>query len=239
MRLLISVACLFLVWNSPAFSNEPVATEKTLLRLVCQQYSNGKFDNRVIILDQLSTKTYPEDDYTSEITGEMMLEPHKTSQGGRGFVLGMVKGRLRGYDDVSPGLIKSIVDPVTEESIGVKVGKDFDRRLEDLLKTQVGKDRIGRIMDYSGVIVRGIGLNDIAVIRFYHGDPSDIEFRRNPSGNRSDIRSARPQYQAHFRTNHQTFVEFPNFRRGRFRVDYDSWYCVCGPPIFMEKMIDK
>lgn len=234
MRLLISIACLFLVWNSPAFSDEPVSAERKKLRLVCQAYAAGKFIDRVMILDQLTTRTYPEHDYTPEITGEMMLKPHKRSQGGQGVVLGLVKGRLRVYEGVGPGLIISIDDPVTGESIGVKVGKDFDRRLEDLLKIQVGKDRIGRKMDYSGVIERGFGLNDIARINFYHGDPSDIDFRRDPNGFRNYVRSARPQYQAYFRTSHETFLAFPDFRRGEYSVDYTKRYCICGPPIFVE-----
>ena len=232
---IIDLHCLsFSCLEQPGFFRRTSQRGEKKLRLVCQAYAAGKFIDRVMILDQLTTRTYPEHDYTPEITGEMMLKPHKRSQGGQGVVLGLVKGRLRVYEGVGPGLIISINDPVTGESIGVKVGKDFDSRLEDLLKTQVGKDRIGRKMDYSGVIDRGFGLNDIARIHFYHGDPSDIDFRRDPGGLRSYVRSARPQYPAYFRTSHETFVDFPDFRRGEYSVDYTKRNCICGPPIFVE-----
>ena len=41
MRLLISIACLFLVWNSPAFSDEPVSAEKKSFDLFVKRMPQG------------------------------------------------------------------------------------------------------------------------------------------------------------------------------------------------------
>lgn len=150
---LISTACLFLLWNNPAFSKDMIPTGKKMVRFVCQRYNyeENNLMDKVIILDQLSTKTFP-GDYSPEITGEMMIDTNET------YLSGKVKGRLRYYRNVS---LFNFTSDEERKVMKLTDKEDFAQRLEDLLKTQATKDSYGNIMDYSGTIKRSYSFTDI------------------------------------------------------------------------------
>ena len=207
---LISTACLFLLWNNPAFSKDMIPTGKKLVRFVCQRYNSEKNNlmDEIIILDQLSTKTLPGNHSDPEITGEMMVDTHRNN------IDGKVNGKLRYYDNVS------LFDYTSDEErtvLELTKKEDFDQWLEALLKTQATKTDLGNIMDYSGTIDRSFGFTDII---FAQGDP----------------RKPKPENQIKM----DISLTHYNFPVAFFKsIGLGGWPYVCGTPIFVEEMIEK
>ena len=210
MRFLILTACLFLLWNNPALSKDMIPTGKKLVRFVCQRYDSetNNLMDKIIILDQLSTQTLS-GSYTPEITGEMMVDIHRTN------IDGKVKGRLRYYDNVS------LFDYTSDEEVTVlelTKKEDFDQKLEALLKTQATKSDFGdHTMDYSGTIERFLDFTDM----LFEGSPPNKPEPEN-------------QIEMGISLIHYNFpvgsFKLVGFRKRPY---------ICDTPFFVEEMIEK